>query len=80
MTSRLPVLQQHVAEEANLHLDIGFQGSVDALRALNDQQCHVAGFHVPALRGAAPVFARALKPLLKPKVHRLIACSGACRD
>ena len=62
----LPVLQQHVAEAANLHLDIGFQGSVDALRALNERQCLVAGFHVPALRGAAPVFARALKPLLKP--------------
>ena len=71
----LPVLQQHVAESVNLHLDIGFQGSVDAVRALNDRQCLVAGFHVPALRGAAPVFARALKPLLKPKLHKLIACS-----
>ncbi len=71
----LPVLQQHVAESAQLHLDIGFQGSVDALRALNDRQCLVAGFHVPALRGAAPVFARAIKPLLKPRVHKLIACS-----
>jgi putative molybdopterin biosynthesis protein len=71
----LPVLQQHVADSADLHLDIGFQGSVDALRALNDRQCLLAGFHVPALRGAAPVFARALKPLLKPKLHKLIACS-----
>lgn len=71
----LPVLQQHAAENADLHLDIGFQGSVDALRALNDRQCLVAGFHVPPLRGAAPVFAQALKPLLKPKVHRLIACA-----
>ncbi|HWG30900.1 MAG TPA: substrate-binding domain-containing protein [Steroidobacteraceae bacterium] len=71
----LPVLQQHVAESADLHLDIGFQGSVDALRALNDRQCLVAGFHVPPLLGAAPVFAKALKPLLKPKVHKLIACA-----
>jgi len=71
----LPVLQQHVAESANLHLDIGFRGSVEALRALNDRQCLIAGFHVPALRGAAPVFARALKPLLKPRLHKLIACS-----
>jgi putative molybdopterin biosynthesis protein len=71
----LPVLQHHVAEEANLHLDIGFQGSVEALRALNNKECLVAGFHVPVLCGAAPVFARALKPLLRPKVHRLIACS-----
>jgi putative molybdopterin biosynthesis protein len=71
----LPLLLQHAASAADLHLNIGFQGSVDALRALNDQQCLVAGFHVPALSGKAPVFARALKPWLKPKVHKLIACS-----
>lgn len=71
----LPVLQQHAASAANLHLNIGFSGSVDALRALNERQCLVAGFHVPALAGRARVFARALKPGLKPKVHRLIACS-----
>lgn len=71
----LPVLQQHAATAANLHLNLSFQGSVDALRALNDRQCLVAGFHVPSLRGAAPVFASALKPWLKPGIHRLIACS-----
>lgn len=71
----LPLLQQYVADGADLHLDIGFQGSVDALRALNDRQCLLAGFHVPALRGSAPVFAKALKPVLKPSVHKLIACS-----
>jgi putative molybdopterin biosynthesis protein len=71
----LPALQQHAARAADLHLELGFQGSVDALRALNDRQCLVAGFHVPALRGAAPVFAKALKPLLKPGVHNLIGCS-----
>jgi putative molybdopterin biosynthesis protein len=71
----LPLLQQYVADGADLHLDIGFQGSVDALRALNDRECLVAGFHVPALRGSAPVFARAFKPVLKRGVHKLIACS-----
>jgi putative molybdopterin biosynthesis protein len=71
----LPLLQKHVAASADLHLDIGFQGSVDALRSLNDRQCLIAGFHVPALRGAAPVFAKALKPLLKPAMHNLIGCS-----
>ena len=71
----LPLLQQHAARAVNLHLNIGFQGSVDALRALNDRQCLVAGFHVPALSGGAPIFAKALKPWLKPKVHKLIACS-----
>ncbi len=71
----LPVLQQHAANTANLYLNIGFQGSVDALRSLNDRQCLVAGFHVPALSAGAPVFAQALKPWLKPKIHQLIACS-----
>jgi len=71
----LPLLQQHAAKAVNLHLNIGFQGSVDALRALNDRQCLVAGFHVPALSGGAPIFAKALKPWLRPKVHQLIACS-----
>jgi putative molybdopterin biosynthesis protein len=71
----LPVLQRLVADAADLHLDIGFQGSVDALRALNDRQCLIAGFHVPTLRGMAPAFAKELKPLLKPRAHALIGCS-----
>ena len=71
----LPILRQHVAHTDDLHLDIGFQGSADALRALNAQQCLVAGFHVPASLGAAPFFSRALKPLLDPGSHRLIAYS-----
>jgi putative molybdopterin biosynthesis protein len=71
----LPVLQQHLADSADLDLDIHFQGSVESLRALSDRQCLVAGFHVPALRGAAPVFAKVLKPLLKPGLHKLIGCS-----
>ena len=69
----LPILRQHVAHTDNLHLDIGFQGSVDALRALNARQCLVAGFHVPASLGAAPVYSRVLKPLLDPGSHRLMA-------
>ena len=68
-------LQLHLADTADLHLDIRFQGSEHALRGLSDRQCLVAGFHVPALRGAAPVFAKALKPLLKPGRHKLIGCS-----
>jgi len=71
----LTLLQQHLATEAGLHLNIGFQGSVDALKALNDRQCMVAGFHVAVLPAGDPVFAAALKPWLKPRSHRLIACS-----
>ncbi len=71
----LPLLQQHAAQAVDLHLDIRFQGSVESLRALNTGQCAMAGFHVPVLRGAAPLFAQAMKPLLKPGLHKLIGCS-----
>lgn len=70
----LPILQQVADSSAALHLDIHFQGSLDSLRALNDGQCVVAGFPVPALHGAAPTFVKALKPLLKPDLHMLIGC------
>jgi putative molybdopterin biosynthesis protein len=45
----LSLLQRRLADTADLHLTIAFSGSVDALRALNNRQCLVAGFHVPAL-------------------------------
>jgi putative molybdopterin biosynthesis protein len=44
------------------------------LRALSDGRCLVAGFHVPPLTEGAQVFARVLKPLLKPGRHKLIGC------
>jgi putative molybdopterin biosynthesis protein len=70
----LPVLQRHIVG-MDLHIEITFQGSVDALRALSERQCLIAGFHVPDLDTAAPIFAKALKPLLKPGLHALIGCS-----
>jgi putative molybdopterin biosynthesis protein len=71
----LPVLQRHIADTADLHIDLTFQGSVDAVRSLNERQCLIAGFHVPILDAAAPIFSKALKPLLKPGLHTLIGCS-----
>ncbi len=72
----LSVLQQHAAAAAQLHLDLRVQGSVDSLRALNAGQCVVAGFHVPAERDADSSYARAMKPLLQPGLHKVI---GFCR-
>ena len=69
----LPLLRDR-AEAAGLHIDLRFAGSIDALRALAQGRCDVAGFHVPALAvGKLPTFARALKGLLKPGRHKLIA-------
>jgi putative molybdopterin biosynthesis protein len=71
----LPVLQRHIADTADLHIELTFQGSVDAVRSLHERQCLIAGFHVPILDAATPIFSKALKPLLKPGLHTLIGCS-----
>jgi putative molybdopterin biosynthesis protein len=71
----LPRLREHAQLHAGLHLDMRFMGSMDSLRSLNAGRCTVAGFHVPALQGAAPVFAAAIKPLLQPGLHKVIGCA-----
>jgi putative molybdopterin biosynthesis protein len=71
----LPLLRDLASQQQRLHIDLRFAGSVDALRALAEGRCLVAGFHVPPLQGGARVFAQALKPLLKPGRHKLIAFS-----
>ena len=70
----LPLLRDQ-ADAHGLHIDLRFAGSTDALQALAHGRCDVAGFHVPLLSaGKQPAFARALKGLLKPGRHKLIAC------
>jgi putative molybdopterin biosynthesis protein len=64
-------LQQQAAKQA-LHLDIRFCGSVDAIRALNEGRCTVAGFHAPAMPAADSLIARTYRPLLKTGQHKLI--------
>jgi putative molybdopterin biosynthesis protein len=65
------------AAEGALHLDVRFCGSVDAIRALNEGRCHVAGFHAPWQPDAQSLVARTYKPLLKTGQHKLIGF--ACR-
>ena len=48
----LPLLGEWAAAQGRLHLDLHFTGSVDALAALNDRRCLLAGFH--ALTDAPP--------------------------
>jgi putative molybdopterin biosynthesis protein len=64
-------LQQQTAQQA-LHLDIRFCGSVDAIRALNEGRCTVAGFHAPAQPAANSLIARTYKSFLKTGQHKLI--------
>lgn len=71
----LPLLRERASAEHRLHIELKFAGSMDALRALAEGRCVVAGFHVPALAGTHHAFARQLKPLLKPGKHKLIGCT-----
>ena len=69
----LAALREHAAATARLHLDIAFRGSVDAIAALNEGRCIVAGFHT--MRGSArgTLAQRTYQPLLQPGRHKLIA-------
>jgi putative molybdopterin biosynthesis protein len=71
----LPLLRESASAEHGLHIELKFAGSMDALRALAEGRCAVAGFHVPALAGTDHAFARQLKPLLEPGRHKLIGCA-----
>ena len=55
-----------------LHLDIRFCGSVDAIRALNEGRCALAGFHTQPFADAGSQSARTYRPLLKPGLHKII--------
>jgi putative molybdopterin biosynthesis protein len=60
------------AAAARLHLDIRFVGSVDAITALNQGRCVIAGFHVPPQRDPGSLAQHTYQPLLKPGQHKLI--------
>lgn len=64
-------LREHAAGQG-LHLDIRFCGSVDAIRALNEGRCAVAGFHAPSQPAADSHMARTYRPLLQTGRHKLI--------
>ncbi len=55
-----------------LHLDIRFCGSVDAIRALNEGRCVMAGFHTLQHPAPGSLAERTYKPLLQPGLHKII--------
>jgi len=55
-----------------LHLDIRYCGSVDAIRALNEGRCVLAGFHTQEHPERGSVAEKTYKPLLKPGLHKII--------
>lgn len=64
--------QAHAQTQGQLHLDIRFTGSVDAIRALNEGRCEMAGFHTLLDSGAKTLTERSYKPLLRPGLHKII--------
>ena len=59
-------------EPEKLHLDIRFTGSVDAIRALNEGRCEMAGFHTLRNTGKKTLTERTYKLLLQPGQHKII--------
>ncbi len=55
-----------------LHLDVRFTGSVDAIRALNEGRCVLAGFHTLTNAGRKTRTETTYKPLLRPGLHKII--------
>lgn len=71
----LPRLRDWLAQHNNLHLDLQFTGSADAvgaLAALNDGRCLLAGFHALTEAKLRSPTARTYRTLLKPGKHKLI--------
>jgi putative molybdopterin biosynthesis protein len=70
----LAALREHALHlpTGPLHLDIRFTGSVDAIRALNEGRCVMAGFHTLARPPVGSLAQRTYKPLLQPGLHKVI--------
>ena len=67
----IAALRGHAAQ-AGLHLDIRFTGSVDAIAALNEGRCALAGFHTPPSRAPGTLAQRTYQPLLQPGLHKIV--------
>ncbi len=59
-------------DASRLHLDVRFTGSVDAIRALNEGRCVMAGFHTLLGTDRKTRTERTYKPLLQPGQHKII--------
>ena len=67
----LPALRDHIGQQG-LHLDLRFCGSVDAIRALNEERCVIAGFHCLEQPDRNSVAAQSYRKLLQRGKHKII--------
>lgn len=68
----LAALREEALGPAQVHLDIRFCGSVDAIRGLNEGRCVMAGFHTLQHPAPGSLLERVYKPLLQPGLHKII--------
>ena len=69
----LAALQEQARQPTHrLYLDIRYTGSVDAIRALNEGRCMMAGFHTLVGADTDSLTRRTYKPLLRPGLHKII--------
>lgn len=70
----LATLREHAltTDAEQLHLDIRFCGSVDAIRALNEGRCVMAGFHTLQHPAPGSLAEKTYKPLMQPGLHKII--------
>jgi len=66
------VALRECADHERLHLDLRVTGSVDAIRALNEGRCVMAGFHTLQSSARKSHSQRSYKPLLQPGRHKII--------
>jgi len=64
-------LRELMHQQSDLKLDLHFYGSLESLRALEQKQCDIAGFHIPIGAIANTLSPHYLK-LLDSKEHKLI--------
>lgn len=67
----LPTLRNEMSAQG-LHLDLRFCGSVDAIRALNEERCVIAGFHCLEQPDRNSVAAQSYRKLLQRGKHKII--------
>ncbi len=70
----LPRLRECARDHHGLHLDLRFTAVADALRALAEGRCSVAGVHLPPPDDRPAPLAAGIGPLLDGDRHRLIGC------
>lgn len=64
-------LRQLINQQLDFKLDLHFHGSLESLRALQNKQCDIAGFHIPIGPLSTALLPQYLA-LLNPKTHSLV--------